>query len=99
MSTTGENHTDSTSRPSPAPSATGSTGTSGITVRSGPNGQMSFRRQRASRACEVCLFVLMRSTRPVKASAPRHIAALLDGPYHTIYPSGNPGDGSITQPR
>ncbi|KAI9044266.1 CeGAL family transcription factor [Aspergillus affinis] len=39
--------------PSPAPSATGSTGTSGITVRTGTNGQMSFRRQRASRACEV----------------------------------------------
>ncbi|KAE8366773.1 fungal-specific transcription factor domain-containing protein [Aspergillus caelatus] len=54
MSTTGENHTDSTSRPSPAPSATGSTGTSGITVRAGPNGHMSFRRQRASRACETC---------------------------------------------
>ncbi|KAL4889548.1 fungal-specific transcription factor domain-containing protein [Aspergillus ambiguus] len=54
MSTTGENRTDSTSRPSPAPSATGSTGTSGITVRAGPNGHMSFRRQRASRACETC---------------------------------------------
>lgn len=45
MSTAGDIHTDSTnSRPSPAPSAAGSTGTSGITVRTGPNGQMSFRR-------------------------------------------------------
>ncbi|KAJ5108904.1 hypothetical protein N7456_005579 [Penicillium angulare] len=40
---------------SPAPSATGSTGTSGITVPNGPGGQpLSFRRQRASRACETC---------------------------------------------
>ncbi|PLB50608.1 fungal-specific transcription factor domain protein [Aspergillus steynii IBT 23096] len=55
MSTAGDIHTDSTnSRPSPAPSAAGSTGTSGITVRTGANGQMSFRRQRASRACETC---------------------------------------------
>ncbi|GIC94826.1 CeGAL family transcription factor [Aspergillus udagawae] len=53
MSTTAENRQESTpSRPSPAPSTAGSTGTSGIT-RGGPNGHMSFRRQRASRACEV----------------------------------------------
>ncbi|RAK85696.1 cutinase transcription factor 1 alpha [Aspergillus costaricaensis CBS 115574] len=54
MSTT-ENHTDpSASKTSPAPSTAGSTGTSGITVRTGANGHMSFRRQRASRACETC---------------------------------------------
>lgn len=41
-------------RPSPTPSTAGSTGTSGIAVRAGANGQMSFRRQRASRACETC---------------------------------------------
>ncbi|CAI7649778.1 unnamed protein product [Penicillium bialowiezense] len=40
---------------SPAPSNAGSTGTSGITVPNGPQGQpLSFRRQRASRACETC---------------------------------------------
>ncbi|KAK9580470.1 Transcriptional activator of fatty acid utilization [Aspergillus fumigatus] len=55
MSTTAESRPESTpSRPSPAPSTAGSTGTSGITVRGGPNGHMSFRRQRASRACETC---------------------------------------------
>ncbi|KAI9933470.1 Transcriptional activator of fatty acid utilization [Aspergillus wentii] len=54
MSTAAESrHDPAASKPSPAPSTTGSTGTSGITVRSGPNGHMSFRRQRASRACEV----------------------------------------------
>ncbi|KAJ5791441.1 transcriptional regulator family: Fungal Specific TF [Penicillium psychrosexuale] len=56
MSTT-EFHTDqlSDSHTSPAPSNAGSTGTSGITVRNGPQGQpLSFRRQRASRACETC---------------------------------------------
>ncbi|KAJ5604931.1 hypothetical protein N7510_010085 [Penicillium lagena] len=56
MSTTTESHAESypATHGSPAPSATGSTGTSGITVRGGPNNsQMSFRRQRASRACEV----------------------------------------------
>ncbi|KAL3250716.1 hypothetical protein ABHI18_011040, partial [Aspergillus niger] len=43
MSTT-ENHSDPTaSKTSPAPSTAGSTGTSGITVRTGPNGHMSFR--------------------------------------------------------
>ncbi|KAJ5144955.1 hypothetical protein N7448_002347 [Penicillium atrosanguineum] len=53
MSTTTESKTDPQAA-SPAPSATGSTGTSGITVRNGPGGQpLSFRRQRASRACEV----------------------------------------------
>ena len=31
-------------RPSPAPSTAGSTGTSSVTVRTGPNGHMSFRR-------------------------------------------------------
>ncbi|KAF9892218.1 Transcriptional activator of fatty acid utilization [Aspergillus nanangensis] len=73
MSTTGETYTDSTSRPSPAPSATGSTGTSGIAVRGGQNGQMSFRRQRASRACEVRFALCSAWTRPcaVGASAPR----------------------------
>ncbi|KAL3460495.1 fungal-specific transcription factor domain-containing protein [Aspergillus heterothallicus] len=56
MSTTaGEIFIDPTaSKPSPTPSTAGSTGTSGIAVRSGTNGQMSFRRQRASRACETC---------------------------------------------
>ncbi|KAL4942066.1 hypothetical protein BDV06DRAFT_193046 [Aspergillus oleicola] len=58
MSTTaaGEKFIDPSagSRPSPTPSTAGSTGTAGITVRSGANGQMSFRRQRASRACETC---------------------------------------------
>nr|ABD51992.1 FarA [Aspergillus nidulans] len=44
----------SASRPSPTPSTAGSTGTAGISVRAGANGQMSFRRQRASRACETC---------------------------------------------
>jgi hypothetical protein len=45
MSTTAENRPESTpSRPSPAPSTAGSTGTSGITVRGGQNGHMSFRR-------------------------------------------------------
>lgn len=49
MNTAADSHHDSTSavatsRPSPAPSTAGSTGTSGITVRTGPNGQMSFRR-------------------------------------------------------
>lgn len=44
MSTTAESRPDPTTRPSPAPSTTGSTGTSGITVRTGPNGHMSFRR-------------------------------------------------------
>lgn len=45
MSTTAESRPESTpSRPSPAPSTAGSTGTSGITVRGGPNGHMSFRR-------------------------------------------------------
>ncbi|EAW13400.1 CeGAL family transcription factor [Aspergillus clavatus NRRL 1] len=54
MSTIAENHSESTpSKPSPAPSTAGSTGTSGITVRGASNGHMSFRRQRASRACEV----------------------------------------------
>ncbi|KAG0156484.1 hypothetical protein PDIDSM_3663 [Penicillium digitatum] len=56
MSTT-EFHTDqlSDNHTSPAPSNAGSTGTSGITVRNGPQGQpLSFRRQRASRACETC---------------------------------------------
>ncbi|KAJ6017953.1 hypothetical protein N7451_001332 [Penicillium sp. IBT 35674x] len=53
MSTTIESQTDPAG--SPAPSATGSTGTSGITVRNGAAGQaLSFRRQRASRACETC---------------------------------------------
>lgn len=32
------------SRPSPAPSTAGSTGTSSVTVKTGSNGQMSFRR-------------------------------------------------------
>ncbi|KAL4787599.1 fungal-specific transcription factor domain-containing protein [Aspergillus varians] len=41
-------------RSSPTPSTTGSTGTSGVPARAGSNGQMSFRRQRASRACETC---------------------------------------------
>ncbi|KAJ5675418.1 hypothetical protein N7462_008315 [Penicillium macrosclerotiorum] len=56
MSTTIESQTEPTANhPSPAPSAAGSTGTSGITVRNGPGGQpLSFRRQRASRACETC---------------------------------------------
>ncbi|KAL2810896.1 hypothetical protein BJX63DRAFT_300647 [Aspergillus granulosus] len=65
MSTTaGERFVDLTaSKPSPTPSTTGSTGTSGIAVRSGTNGQMSFRRQRASRACEVRRFVRRRVTR------------------------------------
>lgn len=46
MSTTIESQTESAAtHPSPAPSATGSTGTSGITVRNGPGGQaLSFRR-------------------------------------------------------
>lgn len=44
MNTAAEAHSDPATRPSPAPSTTGSTGTSGITVRTGPNGQMSFRR-------------------------------------------------------
>lgn len=47
MSTTTESRTDpsAATHPSPAPSATGSTGTSGITVRNGPGGQpISFRR-------------------------------------------------------
>ncbi|KAJ5681696.1 uncharacterized protein N7477_001636 [Penicillium maclennaniae] len=53
MSTTTESKIDPQAAGSPAPSATGSTGTSGITVRNGPGGQpLSFRRQRASRACE-----------------------------------------------
>ncbi|KAJ5580000.1 uncharacterized protein N7459_005985 [Penicillium hispanicum] len=41
MSTTIESHPDpsAATHPSPAPSATGSTGTSGITVRNGPGGQ------------------------------------------------------------
>ena len=34
----------SASRPSPTPSTAGSTGTAGISVRAGANGQMSFRR-------------------------------------------------------
>jgi hypothetical protein len=57
MSTTIESRTEppAPNEGSPAPSATGSTGTSGITVRNGPGGQpLSFRRQRASRACETC---------------------------------------------
>ncbi|KAJ5090561.1 hypothetical protein N7532_009245 [Penicillium argentinense] len=56
MSTTIESQGDTAAtHPSPAPSAAGSTGTSGITVRNGPGGQpVSFRRQRASRACETC---------------------------------------------
>ncbi|KAL4803978.1 fungal-specific transcription factor domain-containing protein [Aspergillus unguis] len=55
MSTAGERTIDpSASRPSPTPSTAGSTGTAGIAVRAGANGQMSFRRQRASRACETC---------------------------------------------
>ncbi|EPS29553.1 hypothetical protein PDE_04503 [Penicillium oxalicum 114-2] len=57
MSTTTESRTElpAPEQASPAPSATGSTGTSGITVRNGPGGQpLSFRRQRASRACETC---------------------------------------------
>ncbi|KAJ5622176.1 hypothetical protein N7528_005408 [Penicillium herquei] len=50
-----ESQTEPVDQGSPAPSATGSTGTSGITVRNGPGGQaLSFRRQRASRACETC---------------------------------------------
>ncbi|KAJ5225444.1 hypothetical protein N7468_006669 [Penicillium chermesinum] len=54
MSATIESHAEPAGG-SPAPSATGSTGTSGITVRNGPGGQpLSFRRQRASRACETC---------------------------------------------
>lgn len=45
MSTTTEAKTDPQGAVSPAPSATGSTGTSGITVRNGPGGQpLSFRR-------------------------------------------------------
>jgi len=47
MSTTIEHNTESqpANHPSPAPSAAGSTGTSGITVRTGPGGQpLSFRR-------------------------------------------------------
>lgn len=47
MSTTTESRTEppAPNQPSPAPSATGSTGTSGITVRNGPGGQpLSFRR-------------------------------------------------------
>ncbi|CAG8171935.1 unnamed protein product [Penicillium salamii] len=52
MSTEYQEHSDG--QGSPAPSNAGSTGTSGITVRNGPQGQpLSFRRQRASRACEV----------------------------------------------
>lgn len=35
---------DPNNRPSPAPSTAGSTGTSSVTVRTGTNGQMSFRR-------------------------------------------------------
>ncbi|KAF7719050.1 Cutinase transcription factor 1 alpha [Penicillium ucsense] len=57
MSTATESRTElpAPDQASPAPSATGSTGTSGITVRNGPGGQpLSFRRQRASRACETC---------------------------------------------
>ncbi|KAJ5580850.1 hypothetical protein N7450_007151 [Penicillium hetheringtonii] len=56
MSTTIDpNDSNAATHPSPAPSAAGSTGTSGITVRAGPHGQpVSFRRQRASRACETC---------------------------------------------
>lgn len=45
MSATIESQTEPADNPSPAPSATGSTGTSGITVRNGPGGQpLSFRR-------------------------------------------------------
>ncbi|KAL4918659.1 fungal-specific transcription factor domain-containing protein [Aspergillus aurantiobrunneus] len=55
MSATGDRLIDPLApRPSPTPSTAGSTGTSGIGVRTGANGQMSFRRQRASRACETC---------------------------------------------
>ncbi|KAL3475262.1 fungal-specific transcription factor domain-containing protein [Aspergillus californicus] len=51
---TAEKFIDQTaSRLSPTPSTAGSVGT-GIAVRSGATGQMSFRRQRASRACETC---------------------------------------------
>ncbi|KAJ6161328.1 Cutinase transcription factor 1 alpha [Penicillium chermesinum] len=49
MSATIESHAEPAGG-SPAPSATGSTGTSGITVRNGPGGQpLSFRRE--SRGC------------------------------------------------
>lgn len=49
MNTAADSYHDSaapaaSSKVSPAPSTAGSTGTSGITVRTGPNGQMSFRR-------------------------------------------------------
>lgn len=48
MNTAADSYHDSapaaSSKASPAPSTAGSTGTSGITVRTGPNGQMSFRR-------------------------------------------------------
>jgi len=46
MSTTIDpNDSNAATHPSPAPSAAGSTGTSGITVRAGPHGQpVSFRR-------------------------------------------------------
>ncbi|KAL2832455.1 fungal-specific transcription factor domain-containing protein [Aspergillus cavernicola] len=54
MTTIAEKFIDTTlPRPSPTPSTAGSTGTPGIAARSGANG-MSFRRQRASRACETC---------------------------------------------
>ncbi|RAH82884.1 cutinase transcription factor 1 alpha [Aspergillus japonicus CBS 114.51] len=50
-----ENHIELTAtRTSPAPSTAGSTGTPGTTVRAATGGHMSFRRQRASRACETC---------------------------------------------
>lgn len=59
-------------RPSPAPSTAGSTGTSSVTVRTGPNGQMSFRRcVRFSVCCSCCRGVGVssrvksNSTRPV----------------------------------
>ncbi|BDD56037.1 Cutinase transcription factor 1 alpha [Monascus purpureus] len=65
MSTATEPHPDpssSAAQPSPAPSTAGSVGTPGsnnnnarpASQSSGPVGHVSFRRQRASRACETC---------------------------------------------
>ncbi|KAJ6106963.1 hypothetical protein N7512_010480 [Penicillium capsulatum] len=90
MSTTIESQTESAAtHPSPAPSATGSTGTSGITVRNGPGGQaVSFRRQRASRACER----KKNQTKPKDDtryvdSPPQSASALVDGAFAHFRPS------------
>lgn len=56
--TTESQYDPAASKPSPAPSTTGSTGTSGITVRTGPNGQMSFRRWVSRLIFEFSLIVL-----------------------------------------